>query len=225
MRVFNSVFLVLLVTLLVSCAKKEELEPNTMKDTRDNRIYKTIIIGKQEWMAENLDVSKFRNGNPIPQAKTEKEWIKAAEQGKPAWCYYDLDTNNGKIYGKLYNWFAVNDPRGLAPEGWHIPTDKEWTQLIDFLGGPTKAGAKMKSSSGWIDGSNGTNESGFSGLPAGYRSNLAEFFFMDQNGGWWSSTEKSSTHAWFRVIFYDAVNVARYNYYKSNGLTVRCVKD
>jgi uncharacterized protein (TIGR02145 family) len=95
----------------------------------------TVTIGKQIWSSKNLDVEYFRNGDPIPQAKTCEEWKLASENKKPIWCYYFFDPNNGKLYGKLYNWYAVNDPRGLAPIGWHIPEYSEWKQLIDYLGG------------------------------------------------------------------------------------------
>ena len=108
-----------------------------------------VKIGTQTWMSKNLDVSKFRNGEAIPLAKTNAEWAKAGENKQPAWCYYENKGENGTTYGKLYNWFAVNDPRGLAPSGYHIPTDAEWTILTDYLGGDSIAGAKMKSTSGW----------------------------------------------------------------------------
>lgn len=94
---------------------------------------KEVKIGEQVWMGANLNVEKFRNGDPIPQAKTKSEWIKASEDKKPAWCYYQNNPQNGVIYGKLYNWYAVNDPRGLAPKGWHIPTRNEWDELISTL--------------------------------------------------------------------------------------------
>jgi uncharacterized protein (TIGR02145 family) len=103
----------------------------------------TVQIGTQVWMTKNLDLSTFRNGDPIPEAKTEEEWTKAGENHQPAWCYYDKDVTNGAKYGKLYNWYAVNDARGLAPVGYHIPTDDEWMDLEDFLG--PDAGDKMKS--------------------------------------------------------------------------------
>jgi uncharacterized protein (TIGR02145 family) len=109
--------------------------------------YKTVTIGTQVWMKENLSVSTFRNGDPIPEAKTDEEWERAGEEGKPAWCYYDNDVKNGTKYGKLYNWYAVNDARGLAPSGYHVPTDEEWKMIKDFLG--DDAGTKMKSTSGW----------------------------------------------------------------------------
>ena len=109
--------------------------------------YKTVTIGTQVWMKENLNVSTFRNGDSIPEAKTEEEWRAAGDAKQPAWCYYDNDPKNGEKYGKLYNWYAVNDSRGLAPAGYHVPTDEEWSVLIGFLG--DDAGKKMKSTSGW----------------------------------------------------------------------------
>ena len=108
-----------------------------------------VTIGKQVWMVENLNVDKFRNGDPIPHAETNEEWEKASDNKQPAWCYYDNDPANDTKYGKLYNWYAVNDSRGLAPAGFHIPSDSEWTVLIDYLGGKEVAGVKMKSTSGW----------------------------------------------------------------------------
>ena len=107
----------------------------------------TVNIGKQIWMTKNLNVDKFRNGDPIPEAKTDAEWLSAGENEQPAWCYYDNDPANGAKYGKLYNWFAVNDNRGLAPEGYHIPSDEEWITLENYLG--VKASQKMKNTSGW----------------------------------------------------------------------------
>jgi uncharacterized protein (TIGR02145 family) len=104
----------------------------------------SIKIGTLTWTAKNLDVTTFRNGDSIPQAKSDAEWVAAGENYQPAWCYYDNDPKNGTKYGKLYNWFAVNDARGLAPSGWHIPTDEEWTELSTFLGGEDVAGDKMK---------------------------------------------------------------------------------
>ena len=110
----------------------------------------TVTIGNQTWTTKNLDLATFRNGDAIPQAKTNEEWSAAGRNKQPAWCYYDNDPKNGTKYGKLYNWYAVNDSRGLAPAGYHIPTDEEWTVLHDFLGGTRgylhSAGEKMKMS-------------------------------------------------------------------------------
>lgn len=101
----------------------------------DGNIYPFLSINGKCWMAKNLDVSKFLNGDLIPQAQSAEAWEEAGENAQPAWCYYDNNPENGKIYGKLYNWYAVNDRRGICPQGWHVPSDTEWTKLINYLGG------------------------------------------------------------------------------------------
>ena len=141
-------------------------EKSLLKDV-NNHSYRIIRIGNQTWMAENLNVDKFRNGDEIPEAKTNKEWQLSGENGQPAWCYYDNDPDNGIKYGKLYNWYAVNDPRGLAPEGWHISTESDWEILIDYLGGEKVGFEKMKSKIGWDQ--NGNNASFLTILPAGVK--------------------------------------------------------
>ncbi len=147
-----------------------------------------VKIGDQIWMTRNLNVDKFCNGDPIPEAKTNEEWIKAGENGEPAWCYYDNDPENGEKFGRLYNWYAVNDPRGLAPEGWHIPSDEEWTTLVDYLGGEDEANIKMRSSVGWENDGEGNNESGFSALLGGYRNSYGDFNDLGECASWWTST-------------------------------------
>jgi len=184
-----------------------------------------VTIGKQVWMTKNLDVATFRNGDQIPEAKTNEEWKKAGENKQPAWCYYDNDPANGAIYGKLYNWYAVNDKRGIAPVGYHIPSDAEWTQLTDYLGGVEKAGTKMKSTSGWNENGNGTNESGFSGLPGGFRNLYGKFYFSGNYGHWWSSTEFSTDIAWTRCLYYLFGGVTSGNDDKKDGFSVRCLRD
>jgi uncharacterized protein (TIGR02145 family) len=187
--------------------------------------FNNITIASQEWMTENLNVDKFRNGDPIPEAKTDEEWIKAIENKQPAWCYYDNDPANGEKYGKLYNGYAVSDSRGLAPVGWHVPSDAEWTVLTKTLGGEAVAGMKLKSTSGWIDSGNGTNESGFSGLPSGLRYGRGPFSDIGKIGYWWSSAKKVSSPAWFRGLKYTNVTVRRSLSGKSVGMSVRCIRD
>ena len=122
----------------INCQKNGVIEPgdiiieesNPITDI-DGNVYKTVRIGDQIWMAENLNVSHFRNGDVITQAESREEWVQAASEGKPAWCYYDNNPENGNKYGKLYNWFAIVDPRGISPEGWHISSDNEWTTLTN----------------------------------------------------------------------------------------------
>ena len=222
----------------------------------------TVTIGTQVWTTKNLNVTTFRNGESIPQAKTNEEWILAYENNQPAWCYYNNDAANGAKYGILYNWFAVNDPRGLAPAGFHIPTDAEWDALITFLGGESVAGKKMKSTSGWESYTtggykkcpncedwnaeyrrkvachtckdtrhvtapkttqlgNGTNSSGFSGLPGAYRYNDGRFYGIGKDGNWWVSSEDDS---WCRDLHYGGNNVNRLPN-KGEGCSIRCVKD
>jgi uncharacterized protein (TIGR02145 family) len=187
--------------------------------------YKSVKIGTQTWMSENLNVSTFRNGDPIPQAKTDEEWKRAGENKQPAWCYYDNDPKNGESYGRLYNWYAVNDRRGLAPQGWHIPSYAVWTQLTTFLGGNKVAGAKMKSTSGWKDNGNGNNTSGFKGLPGGYRRSNGSFSDVGSGGAWWSSTEALPPDAWSHGLFYSVGNSIRSFFSKAGGFSVRCLRD
>ena len=131
----------------------------------------TVEIGNQRWMVKNLNLSHFRNGDSIIEVKTNEEWKKAGDNGQPAWCYYDYDPSNGVKYGKLYNWYAVHDERGLAPFGWHIPSDDEWTELTNNQGGKDKAGIIMKSMMMWNDYENEREEGVFEGLPGGIRLN------------------------------------------------------
>jgi uncharacterized protein (TIGR02145 family) len=195
-----------------------------MKNT-DNTNSKEVKIGNQVWMLENLDVEKFRNGDLIPQAKTAEEWENAGKNNEPAWCYYDNDESNGTKYGKLYNWYAVNDPRGLAPEGYHIPSNTELTELTDSLGHENVAGTKMKSTSGWYESGNGNNSSGFSALPGGYRYINGSFSDLGKVGNWWSSSEGDTSNAISRFLNYYNADVFNYNSDKKNGFSVRCLKD
>jgi uncharacterized protein (TIGR02145 family) len=184
-----------------------------------------VNIGNQFWMLQNLNVSNFRNGDLIPEARTDEEWIAAGKEGKPAWCYYENKMENGAIYGKLYNWYAINDPRGIAPVGWHVPTDGEWSETTLFLGGEDAGGTKMKSPEGWTHDGNGTNESGFSGKPGGSRDRFGRFDYVGHIAYWWCATPYDDEFAWYRVIDEVPWYVYRTNYYKQNGYSVRCIKD
>lgn len=189
---------------------------------------KTVKIGSQVWMLENLNTSTFRNGDPIAEAKTNAEWIKAGEEGRPAWCYSGNDQNNGVKYGKLYNWFAANDPRGLAPKGWHIPTYDEWAILINYLG--EDSNRKLKSKLGWnSDCYEATNESGFTGLPGGSRKDGrfdgdASFWGIGFTSPFWSSTEYSYC-AWIIDLSCDRGVWMGHDNSKMCGISVRCIKD
>ena len=186
---------------------------------------KTETIATQRWMDKNLEGVTYRNGDVIPQVTDATTWA-ALTTG--AWCYYNNDPANGAIYGKLYNWYAVNDPRGLAPQGWHIPTDAEWTTLSTLLGGESVAGGKMKTTgtTRWTTpNTNATNESGFSGLPGGNRSNSGAFTNVGNYGYWQSSTESGSTAARYRYLGYLNGNLDRFSFFKTAGFSVRCLRD
>jgi uncharacterized protein (TIGR02145 family) len=157
----------------------------------------------------------------ILEAKTNEEWIKANENKQPAWCYFNNDSTKNKKFGKLYNWYAVNDIRGLAPEGYHIPTDEEWKILTTYLGGESVAGSRMKAKE-WDQGF--ANLCGFSALPGGYRTIYGEFKYSDLIGYWWSVTASGSTAAYGREIDGREQIVRKY-YWKLEGLSVRCIKN
>jgi len=188
-------------------------------------------IGNQIWTLKNLDVATYRNGDVILQVKNRNDWVVAGGLKIGAWCYYEDDSSYyGTTYGKLYNWYAVNDPRGLAPNGYHIPTDAEWTTLTTYLGGASFAGRKMKESgtSHWRieEFTDATNSSGFTGLPGGYRDNIdGHFGHMNAYGFWWSSSEFNTGNAWSRNLCYAFDNASRNNDGKQNGYSVRCIKD
>ena len=180
---------------------------------------------RTNWIGKNLEVSTYRNGDTIPQVTDPTAW---ALLTTGAWCYYNNDPANNTIYGKLYNWYAVNDPRGLAPSGWHIPSDAEWTSLSISLGGEPIAGGKMKTTgtSRWHSPNTAaTNEIGFEGLPGGFRYYNGPFSSVGANGHWWSATERSSKVAWYRSIYYNGGNLSRGENIAGFGFSVRCVRD
>jgi uncharacterized protein (TIGR02145 family) len=210
----SPIILVLFIVALSSCSGTSEVQ--------DIKQVKTITIGNQIWMAVNLDIGYFRNGDPIPQVTSDAEWRKAGNEGKPAWCYYNNDEANGKKYGRLYNWYAITDPRGLAPEGWHLPTDEEWNILAETLG--SKAGTVMKSKN-W-QGGQGTGDSGFEGLPGGNRNHDGSFHLINNYGVWWSATaSQQAGYAWFRSLTSANAFLTRDYSNKAKGLSVRLLKD
>ena len=186
-----------------------------------------VKIGKQIWMTKNLDVSIFRNGGTIRHASTKEDWQDAASKGEGAWCYYNYDPKNGEKYGKLYNWYAVKNSRGLAPKGYHIPSDAEWTILTDFLGGESVAGKKMRSTSFWaITDTIGVNSSGFNGLMGGNCEDGRSFDFITESGSFWSSSgDGNGNFAFCRGLANNDDAVYRGGRLKYSGLSVRCIKD
>jgi uncharacterized protein (TIGR02145 family) len=192
----------------------------------DGIFYPSIIINGQEWMQQNLAVTKYRNGDPIPTGLSNSTWQNTTNG---AYAIYNNDVANNTLYGKLYNWYAVNDSRGLCPAGWHVPSHAEWTTLVTNLGGSSVAAGKMKATTGWNSPNNGaTNESGFTGLPGGYRSKNGTYNFIGTNGYWWSSTEVYSFSAWTRILNYDNSDLGIFNTTSDNkhyGFSVRCLHD
>jgi len=178
-------------------------------------------IGQQVWTTENLNTDRFRNGDLIAEAKTTEEWEKAAKNGQPAWCYYD----NRMQYGKLYNWYAVNDPRGLAPKGWHIPSQQEVEVLVNFLGGKDEAGKKMKTTNLWITESGNNNSSGFSAMPGGFRSSEGRFWNAHHVVEFWTTSLSSDE---IRPVIKFKLGTGPFGYYLAffgDGCYVRCVKN
>lgn len=214
-----------------SCGATNVHNPNlsygSMTDQQGN-VYKTIVIGNQEWMAENLKTSIYRNGEPITTNLTFQEWLNSAITQVGAWTFYSNNSQYDCPFGKLYNWYAVTDSRHVCPSGWHEPTDGEWTTLTDYLGGESVAGGKMKSTGlqYWISPNfDATNESGFSGLPGGSRFSSGQFTNIGLNGIWWSSSENALAYAWDRSLNYDDANAVRFAPNKTNGSFVRCLRD
>lgn len=191
---------------------------------QDGNPFEGVIIGNQEWMAENLNVATFRNGDPIPEVKSAEEWVKAGETGQPAWCFFNNDPANGKKFGRLYNWYAAVDERGIAPEGWHVPSDDEWTQLAEATGGTIQAGTNLKAKSGWTQG-NGNDKYGMNILAAGGRGGVSGFTGQGTVAVFWSATSKSRSFGWYRVLHAQRTGVFQESDDKMSGFSVRCVKD
>lgn len=200
----------------------------------DLQIVETVVTCGYNWMLKNLDITTFRNGDTIPHITNNADWITAGNVGQPAWCYYNDDPANGPIYGKLYNWHAVNDVRGLAPVGWHIPTEAEWDAYIACIGGNLVAGGKMKEAglAHWITPNTADNSEGWTGLPGGNRGNVdGAFQTLGTVGFFWSATVGPivppflvPTRAW-RYALFNSLAISKSNTAMQYGFSVRCLKD
>lgn len=199
----------------------------------DGNAYNTITIGSQCWMAENLKVTHYQNGDPILRVNSPSEWGNLATGAS---CSYDTSETQVSTYGRLYNWYAVNDGRGIAPPGWRVPTDDDWKQLEMYLGMSQadadkddeyrgSIGDKLKAASGWNGGGNGTNESGFTALPAGYRYTDGTFLRLGDYAYFWCATEYDNDYAWDRYLDRFVSGVGRYNDPKRCGFSVRLIKE
>ena len=239
-----------LTSALFSCEKETSTPNNSGNNTTDTtkasnqtlgkpgpnitdsegNTYKTIYIGTQQWMAENLKVSMYSDGTTIPNITDNNQWENLSTG---AWCYYDNNSANNAKYGKLYNWYTIspttNGNKNVCPTGWHVPTDAEWTVLTDYLGGESVAGGKMKEvgTTSWNSpNTDATNTSLFTGLPGGYRLSNGYCSNIGYSGYWWGSTVYDTVDAWYRSL-YDNSGSAYRKYYgkRSNGFSVRCLKD
>jgi len=216
---------------------------------QEGNVYKTIVIGTQEWMAENLKTSIYRNGDLIPNITDATAWSELNQTETGAWAHFDNNAAYECPYGKLYNWYAVDDPRNLCPVGWHVPTDAEWTIMITYLdpdacgtctgnshsaiaGGKMKSAGTIESGTGlWIDPNTGaTNESGFSGAPGRARGIMGQFIMagigIGYSGEWWSATTDGMDGVWLRQLNFEQGVATRTSYLnKRSGNSVRCLRD
>ena len=218
------------LALVLGCSNEKESESSSSRPISPV-VDGQVQIGTQIWMTKNLSVSRYRNGDLIPQVSNPTQW---ANLTTGAWCYYANNSANGLVYGKLYNWYAVNDARGIAPLGWHVPSDAEWTTLVSYLGFADVAGGKLKAI-GTLQAGTGvwftpngasTNSSGFTALPGGYiADNGSGSFLLSKYGYWWSRTEFGSLRAIARILNYTNGSVTNLEYFKDYGFSVRCIKD
>lgn len=218
-----------LFMLTISCKKVDNTINNTTSTTVtdiDGNVYKIINIGTQTWMAQNLRTTKYRNGEAIPNAIVDSIWPLLISG---AYCSYENTTNIDKITsnGMLYNWYAVSDSRNIAPSGWHIPTDAEWTTLITYLGGDTVAGRKLKETGTlhWQHPNDATNETSFTAFPSGLRKYYGLYDFEGILGCWWTSSEFNTKRALTLNLIYYSGGVNKVSSEKYIGLSVRCLRD
>jgi uncharacterized protein (TIGR02145 family) len=216
---------ILLFNLL---AANINFNPLTFKDVNGKEC-KTVTINKQVWMADNLNVSHFRSGDIIPYAPTISEWVKAGKEGKPAWCYYNNDSVNGPKYGKLYNYYAITDPRGLAPKGWHVPSSTDFHSLIAYLGGIYYAGLQLKNNSMWSLNGNGNNKSGFTAVPGGIRLPSGKFVDMFNRAYLWTTSVEIIVGIGTQIYALSLNSSNSEAIYtsldKSAGVSIRCIKN
>lgn len=242
-RQINIYSIIVVLSISITNCKKETVNDPMSKqfnsdlsygevfDIEGNK-YATISIGQQTWMAENLRTSLFANGDSIPNCEDLFQWINLTSA---AWAYYQNSSENNPLHGKLYNWHVINDPRNICPNGWHVPSDEEWSTLLNFLGGSKVAGSKLKSRliGAWESEYQGqagvglepSNESGFSSLASGCRRTGGQFLLMTYRSAFWSTKEYNASEAFIREIFWNGDEVGRYSESKSDGNSCRCIKD
>lgn len=217
---------------------------DTLTDA-DGNVYTAVTIGNQVWTVENLRTTKYNDGAPIPLVTDRSEWVACGDSSRPACCWYENDNSNKEKYGVLYNWYAVNSGK-LAPKGWHVPSDSEWTELEKYLikngynWDKTKEGQKiaksMAAKTDWASNDDsGTigndlsknNRSGFSALPGGFRLDRGYFYDIGCHGYWWTTTEYNASFVWRRALYNDKINLIRNHgtLQKGSGFSVRLMRD
>lgn len=223
---------ILLTAAVLVSGHGGQSDTGTMWDGEGNA-YRTRLIGPRWWMAENLKVGSYANGDSIPQVQDAEQWVTLTSG---AWCYYDNEPDSGETFGKLYNWYAVSDPRGLAPQNWHAPSEEEWQGLENAMGMTaavadtqgwfgTTQGMQLKSSSGWDEDGNGTDSLGFSAQPAGFRGLGGRFYMKGRMTAFWSSSDYAWDLVWYRALAADQSGIRRKLGTKMRGFSVRLVKD
>ena len=229
MKYLKFVFFILACIIIFSCKKDDNNNNNnnnnegTISDA-DGNTYNTIIIGNQVWMKENLKTTKYCDSTTIPNVTDSAAWITLTTG---AWCYYKNNISNNAVYGKMYNWYAVNTDI-LCPTGWHVPTSAEWIILADYLGGVDVAGGKLKETgiTHWKTPNTGaTNSSGFTALPGGYRGSSDGFKLIGEGGYWWTATEDITYGAWYIYMGFEFGSIGKFSWKKPEGYSVRCLKN
>jgi uncharacterized protein (TIGR02145 family) len=221
---YGIIYSVSLFFFTTGCSEDENIDSNICKDV-DGNVYDTVTIGTQVWMAENLKVTHFRNGDSIINITDQDSWN---SMNSAAYCDYNNTPGNSTIYGRLYNWFAITDNRNIAPKGWHVPSRDEWKVLIDYLGGDTLAYNKLLETGTvhWQSpNEEATNESGFTALPGGLRSPVGIWPALGTSCHLWTTEDLAQQLGVEFNMYIDRKSVYHQASLKINGLSVRCIKD
>jgi len=220
------------VLILSNSCKKDDKKndstpvptPTTITDI-DGNVYHTVTIGTQVWLVENLKVTRYRNGDSIPNITNNTQW---GNLTIGAYGDYDNTPSISATYGKYYNWYAVKDSRNIAPVGWHVATDAEWIKLLSYLGNEYVAGGKLKEAdtTHWLSPNTGaTNETGFTALPGGFRYTDGKSYYIGSFGYWWGTTEYDTDNVYGWMMDSESSIVGSFPCTKAHGMSVRCVRD
>ncbi len=227
-KIFSVLFFLVCIQLI---GIKVAAQCGTEVKDVDGNVYHTVKIGKQCWLQENLKTTHFRDGSAIAEMQSSELWGSTEKSHAPAWCYYQKNDTNNRMFGKLYNWYTVADPRNICPGGWHVPSEEEYQALSDFMGGDSISSAHLRSTKVWRYPSKADNSSGFTALPGELRTSFGDFVpnrgFDDDGyyGVFWSSTPSGSLDAKFLGLYFSYLNAYISIFNKGNGMSVRCIAD